>query len=217
MFIKDIDSRLEQIHTGLVNLRDDPELNGPMGAAGYTTERIHALLDLYDAAFAAVEKQRAEYGEQYGATQDFYAAWETARKTYMRHVQLARVVYKNDVGKLVKLGLSGRRKKTFSGWTAQAHQFYDGALNDAEIQGELAGVGISVQDLQDGLSLVNAADQAAHTQQEEIGEAQKATQDRDALLEQIFDAWSDLVAIARVIFDEDPQQLEKMGILARSE
>lgn len=214
---QDIDTRLAEIHIGLSNLRDDPELNGPMGMAGYSAERINQLLDLHQQAFDAVEKQRSEYGDQYGATQDFHAAWDAADTVYMRYVRLARVVFKDDVARRVALGLDGRRKHSFSGWQSQARQFYDSALADAEIQNALATVGITQQALQDGLALMEAADQERHRQQKEIGEAQEATQARDALLDDIFEEWADLVEIARVVFADDPQKLERMGILARSE
>lgn len=217
MTYQDIDARLDAIHTGLSNLQSDTELNGPMAAAGYTTARIAQLLALHDAAFAAHQQQKTEYAEQFGATEAFSNAWNAAHTVYIRHLTLARVAYKKNLTRLVQLGLQGARKESFSGWKSQARQFYDAALAETAIQTDLATVGISATALEEALDLVNAADVAAHAQQKEIGEAQEATLSRDDLLDQLFEEWSDFVTIARVLFADDPQKLERMGIVVPSD
>lgn len=217
MTYQDIDARLDAIHTALSNLQSDTELNGPMIPAGYTKTRVEELLALHDAAFTAHQQQKTEYAEQFGATEAFDTAWTAAHTLYMRHLTLARVVYKKNLTRLVQLGLQGERKRTFSGWKSQARQFYDVALAEPAIQTDLATVGITPTALQDALALVNAADVAAHAQQKEMGEAQEATQSRDELLDQLFEEWSDFVTIARVIFADDAQKLERMGIVVPAE
>ena len=216
MTYQDLDARLDAVHTGLSNLQSDAELNGPMDGAGYPTARVAQLLAMHDAAFAAHQQQTTESAEQFGATEAFNTAWETARTLYTRHLTLARVVYKKNLTRLVQLGLQGERKRSFSGWKAQARQFYDAAVAEPAIQTDLAAVGITLTTLQDALALVNAADAAAHAQQKEMGEAQEATLSRDELLDQLFEEWSDFVTIARVIFADDPQKLERMGIVVPS-
>ena len=83
-------------------------------------------------------------------------------------------------------------------WLAQAHQFYTNALADAAVLAALGRFGISQEKLVAGQAQVDAVAGLAAAQKKETGEAQQATQTRDAALE------------------ENPQWLEKMGILARA-
>ena len=53
-------------------------------------------------------------------------------------------------------------------------------------------------------------------QKKEIGEAQNATEARDKKFDELAKWVSDLRAVARVALTDSPQQLEKLGILARS-
>lgn len=64
--------------------------------------------------------------------------------------------------------------------------------------------------------MVDAAEAAQRAQQSETGEAQEATQDRDAALDAIDDWMAIFIAIARLALEDDPQLLEKLGILERS-
>lgn len=58
---------------------------------------------------------------------------------------------------------------------------------------------------------------AKHLQQKkETGEAQEATGIRDNALDKLAHWLSDFRAVAKVALDDSPQQLEKLGILART-
>ena len=134
----------------------------------------------------------------------------------MRLVKVARVALKNNPGAVTKLSLSGTRKKSLSGWTAQATQFYKNALGDKEILTALKEFGMNEQKLKAGLNLVKAIETANLTQEEEKGQAQAATQTKDAAIDELQDWLSDYLAIAKIALEEDPQLLEGLGILQRA-
>ena len=76
--------------------------------------------------------------------------------------------------------------------------------------------GVTAEKLAAGQAQVDGVEALAAAQKKETGEAQQATQKRDVALEAL-DGWmSDFVAIARIALEENPQWLEKMGVLARS-
>ena len=134
----------------------------------------------------------------------------------MRSLKVARVAFKRNSGVATQLDLAGTRKKSLSGWMAQANQFYKNALGDKAILAELKEFGITEQKLRAGLAELAVIEQANLVQEKEKGEAQAATQKRDAALDELQDWLSDYLAIAKVALEDDPQLLEGLGILVRS-
>ena len=68
----------------------------------------------------------------------------------------------------------------------------------------------------EGQQLVNDAEAAYAKQRKELGEAQDATEERDAAADSLPNWFSDYVGIARVALEDKPQYLEIMGIVEPS-
>ena len=99
---------------------------------------------------------------------------------------------------------------------AQAKRFYANALGNADTLAGLARFGITQEQLEAAQASLDEVEVASAAKQREMGEAQKATQTRDAAVDALEDWMSDFIAIARIAFEEDAQQLEKLGIVVRS-
>ena len=76
--------------------------------------------------------------------------------------------------------------------------------------------GYSKEKLEQESALVSQVVAKHLEQKKEIGEAQEATEVRDKTLDKLAQWISDFRAVAKVALEENPQQLEKLGILARS-
>ena len=213
---RSIDTLLSQAQLAIENALNNPQVLAYLADFGYTTERINLGKKLYNLAAAAQLQQQSEAGDQLSATADVNAAWETAKKTYSRLIKVSRVALKNNAGAAVKLDLGGTRKKSLSGWMAQATQFYKQALANTDILSALKEFGITEQKLKAGLRELDALEAANQKQEKEKGDAQAATQKRDAALDELQDWLSDYLAIAKVALEEDPQLLEGLGVLQRS-
>ncbi|NJL84536.1 MAG: hypothetical protein HC890_19305 [Chloroflexaceae bacterium] len=187
-----------------------------MSQFGYSAERIQVGRTLYTTALAAQQQQQAEYGEQIEATAALNQARATAEATYMQHIKLSRVAFRERPGIATTLGLNGIRKQSLSGWLTQASQFYRNALESQEILAALANLGVTPEKLQAGQAEINAVELAAVSQNQERGQAQTSTQIRDRALDELNDWLSDFIAVARVALEAEPQLSEIMGILARS-
>ncbi|MEO1386697.1 MAG: hypothetical protein AAFV85_04870 [Cyanobacteria bacterium J06634_6] len=213
---RSIDQILSSAHLAINNSLNNPDILTVLADFGYTATRINKGKQLYNIAAAAQLTQTSEAGEQLSATATVNEARTTAQKTYMRFVKVARVAFKGKSGIATQLDLAGRRKETLSGWMSQANQFYKNALADKAILSELKSFGMTEAKLKAGLNELKAIEQANLTQEKEKGEAQAATQQRDVALDALQDWMSDFIAIAKIALEDEPQQLEGLGVLVRS-
>ena len=209
-------TRLSQAQLAIENALNNQAILSALADYGYTRAKLQTGQQLYTAAAAAQLAKSAEVGEQISATAAVQSAWKTAEKTYMRCVKIARVAFKRDPGIATQLDLGGTRKESLSGWLAQANQFYQNALSNQAILTELKEFGITEPKLKAGLAELKAIETANLTQEKEKGEAQAATQKRDAALDALQDWLSDYLAVAKVALEDNPQLLEGLGILQRA-
>ena len=191
-----------------------PEIQGFLAPLGYPLETLQAGRALYEAAAAAQQNQKMQYAEQIGATSELDRLRETANTTYMRHLAIARVAFKNDPMAQSALVLNGERKRNFAGWLAQTQQFYGSLSEDARLQEPLARFSITPEVVAEARAQIQAVLDANVARETERGEAQRSTQDRDLALDALQDWMSDFLAIARVALEPDPQLLEALGIRA---
>ncbi|NJL41652.1 MAG: hypothetical protein HC899_36935 [Leptolyngbyaceae cyanobacterium SM1_4_3] len=213
---KTIDALLNSAHVAIANSLTNAQIQSYLSEFGYTPERIQQGKLLYEAALAAHQQQRAEYGDQRTATTTLKQAWDTAKKSYMRYVKIARIVFKDNAGVSTRLELEGDRKKTLSGWLAQANQFYTNLLNAPELLTQLREYGITADKLQAGQAEVQAVDAANLSQKTEKGDAQTATQTKEKAIAALQSWMSDFTGIARLALEGDRQLLEGLGIVVKS-
>lgn len=189
------------------------ELASPLAEYGYTEDKLKAGNALYKTAQELQNKQKKEYGDQYGATYELNVAKAGANATYMKHLKIARVVFGRNPGVSEALQLAGTRSRTFSGWLSQAKTLYANALEFARVLDALGEFGITKNKLQAAQVLITDCESKYNKQLKEKGEAQTATRVRDKALDTL-DRWvSDFVAIFRIALESNPQYLEMLGIV----
>ncbi len=208
---KSISTRLLAAQLAIDAVLADPSLQAALTPFGYTAARMTSARALYEQAEALTAAQKMEYGEQYEATQTANNLLHTAQTAYKRSLQLARVAFKGNTKAQAGLGLNGERKRTYSGWVSQAELFYQGLLGNAALLADMAQFGYDATKLEAEFALVSAV-RAAHVEQErEKGEAQDATQVRDAVLDELDEWLSDFKAVAQVALADMGQKLESLG------
>ena len=112
--------------------------------------------------------------------------------------------------------MEGRSKRDLSGWMEEARQFYTNARANEEIMEKLSGFGVTDEELEQGLRLVDEVEKSAARHEMLKGETVRATQDRDSAFKK-FMAWmGDFKRICRVALADTPQKLESLGIKVRS-
>lgn len=194
----------------------DPVVKEALAAYGYSGETLAAGKTLYEETIALQNTQKKEYGDQVAATSELNDLWETAEQQYKKTLKIARIAFQDHPKADKAVMLFGRRKESLSGWLQQAQAFYANIQNDADLMNALSKYGYSSERLQQEAGLLNQIALKNQQQKKEMGEAQAATQARDKKIDELAHWISDLRAVAKVALADNPQQLEKLGILART-
>ena len=77
--------------------------------------------------------------------------------------------------------------------------------------------GYTAEKLQAEQALVMTAETNNFSYDKEKGEAQQSTVNRDEKVDELIDWFRDFIEIARIALEENPQWLEKLGIVVKSE
>ena len=208
--IKEIVSKTFNARTALTNC-SDPQIEPLMADFGYDSMALSEGLEHITRVEELIAKQSVEYGEQYEATEELNYRFEVAQKAYNTTIALARIAFRGNTRLQEKLVLSGKRKKSFSGWISDAHEFY---LNcDAEVLDGLARYGRTPEKIEGEKALLEDLRSARAKQLTEIGEAQAATEERDSAID-AFILWiNDFYTVAKIALGDHPQLSEKLGII----
>lgn len=199
--------------TLIENALTDASIASILAGFGYDAARIEAGRRLWTEADSLARKQSADKAEQRGAAQDLDRIWEAANAAYMKSLKVARVAFGEDNRAITSLKLYGSRKQSLAGWLEQASTFYGNVIASAEFLSVLGRYGYSRSKLLEEGALVEEVRKRSLAHAEGNGAAQSATAQRDAKLREL-DAWvSDFRCICRVALYEQPQELEKLGVM----
>lgn len=211
-----IDDFLFASRVMIENSLQDEQIKEALAAYGYTEEKLNQGKELYNKAEELHLARKREYGEQIAATAELDAVWDQAEKQYMKTLKIARVALKDNVRAYESTMLFGDRKRSLSGWLEQARAFYSNILADSDFLTAMSAFGYTQAKLEQEAALIDQVIAKHMAQKKEMGEAQEATEMRDKALDNLAKWISDFRAVVKVVLEENPQQLEKLGILARS-
>jgi len=196
----------------LNNTQTQPEITAALDAFGYDAGAIQQGQDILTTARALHDAQIKEYGEQHAATQAFNEAVGQADKSYTAHRRLATLTFKSDAQRQTDLKLNERKPRAFNPWYEQARHFYTALLADTEAQNQLARYRVTSEALQATQAQVEQAFALNSAQEQEKGEAQNATQQRDAAIEALAEWLNDFKVVARIALEGSPQLLESLNL-----
>ncbi len=208
---KNIAEFLMYAGTAIANARETPDILAALGVYGYDDEVLQQGQDLLDTARALTDAQRKEYGDQFAATAARKEALEQADATYTAHRKLAAIVFKDNADLRTALALDERKKQSFSGWFDQATRFYNNLLANPDAVAAMARFRMTQEKLAEGQALVQQAQTLDRVRDREMGEAQRATQARDAAIDELSEWMAEFKIVAKIALAGDPQMLEALG------
>ena len=210
-----ISERLTFANIAISNALSDSQIGILLGEYGYQTQKLSEGKVLCEAADAAVKRQVANHGDQKDSTARVLSAEKTARTAYQNLAQVARAAFARDKAKLAVLGLDNPMPKSLPLFITMATALFDNASHTAEITDILASYGYTVEKLSKERGKIVELTAANQAQESAKGAAQQATYEQNKAMEAI-DYWmSAFVKVAKVALREQPQLLEKLGILKR--
>ncbi|TAJ09432.1 hypothetical protein DMA11_20010 [Marinilabiliaceae bacterium JC017] len=207
---------LFQCNLRISNTINDGAIQEKVAPMGYTAEKMQEGNVLLESAKDSCQAFEKEHGDVDHAFADRNREKEAAHITYMQMVEIGKVALKNDTGAQSTLQLTGRRPTTWSGWIKQTRNFYHNLMENEPWMAAMAGFGMTEEKMQAGLEQVLRVEKFAEVIMREQGDAQNATQQRDAKLEELHEWVSDYEVIARLALTESPQLLEKLGIVVKA-
>lgn len=210
-----VESLLADARLAFANAQSDATLHDPLAAYGIDDAYIARGVDLVEAAQSAYDAFQDEWDDVTVANQRLAAVESTAKAVYARHLTLARTAVDASDPAYTRLGLDGPRKwMNRSSWTNDARKMYRNLRDDAAVRDAVAPFPI---DAEEGLSALEALEQAVNDRQTERSEAEQSTETRDAAVGELRGYLSDFLTVAEIAFADAPQQLEKLGKTAPSD
>lgn len=210
-----IDDFLFQCSLRIKNSMNDATVLAKVSELGYNLERMLEGDSLLTEARLLTETFNKEYGDVDEAFEKRNAEHKKAHTTYMQMLSLAQMVFKNDANATVTLQLTGRRATTLSKWITQTSNFYNNLLKQPQWIEAMGKFNITKKKLEAARQEVVDVDEYAQAVMNEKGDAQEATVKRDAKFEELGDWVNDYESIARIALHEQPQLLEKLGIVVK--
>tara|TARA_R110001583_G_scaffold43208_3_gene137458 strand:+ start:725 stop:1384 length:660 start_codon:yes stop_codon:yes gene_type:complete len=207
---------LEHYRIALDNAERQARIAAILANLGFTSEVIMQGKQLLAATRQAYDGNQTEDDETTAA----YAAFDNKKvlleDIFDMHRKKAKVVFRKDSLTADKLAISGTMPRTYIKWVESAKKFYSVASTDADIQGKLARLKISLEDLTAATSLITDLEAARSLYLIEKGESQDATKAKDAAFYKIDDWMSEFFAVAKIGLEDNPQLLEALGKIVRN-
>ena len=208
--------RLEEYRIALDNAEKQAQIAAVLAELGFTSEVIGKGKTLLLATRQAYDTNQTEDDETTAA----YAAFDNKKvlleDIFDIHRKKAKVVFRNDSLTADKLAISGAIPRTYIKWVESAKKFYSVASTDTAIQGKLARLKISPEDLTAATTLITDLEAARSFYLIEKGESQDATKAKDAAFYKIDDWMSEFFAVAKIGLEDNPQLLEALGKIVRN-
>ena len=207
---------LELYRVALENVQEQPAIASVMADLGYDSALITEGKQLLEQTRIIYDFNKTEDDETSVAYADFSNRKKDLETIYSLHRKKAKVVFRKDPVTLKQLALDGSLQKSYVKWIETVKKFYTVAATNTEIQGKLARLKITPEDITATNTKVTELEKARAEYLREKGESQDATKAKDAAFAKIDDWMSEFYAVAKIGLEEKPQLLEALGKIVKS-
>ena len=196
----------------ITNLSADENLKLGVLEFGFDEESFTFGQNKYSEGILKIQAKDELYGEFYKVTERINEKAVEVFTIYTEDLTLARRALKGLPDLLDKLGMKTKSARTFAQRIKDARHFYMTAIADPEILEKFTKFNLTLEKLQNRLTLLEELEALDALQEDLRGKAQIATEERNRVLKELFDWAADLIAVCRIAFKDEPQTLERLGI-----
>lgn len=212
IFEMKLPDQLRTFETSLENAKLS-EIAQHISLLGYNAERIDEGLAKNSAAKELDFAQQKEYGEQYSATAERDRLKAEADKRVSITWKIAKMAI-TDMAIQKTLGIHQNRLHSLNGWMKQSERFYRNIT--PQVMTYMAEYAYTDEKILEEKNMVDAVIAADKKQVDETGDAQRATLVRDEAVDDLHAWMKKFYKVAKLALKEEPQLLEKLGVLDRS-
>ncbi len=207
---------MEQCRILIWNSSEDEIIRVRIEPHGYNEEKLTEGKNLFNEVSQLAQIQEKEHAEQYAATKAFNEKWFNLEDETKDLLEICRHVFDNNHLAEEKLKLHAKRKRKYADWWQQSRFFYDALLANPSFIAELSAFAYTTETIQERRDLLDEINHLREIREQEKGDAQQATKNKDAGFEELKE-WCDVLRdLVKILFKNDPQYLEKLGIFVRS-
>ena len=201
---------LTQSFMALNNALTTPALLVVLQSYGYDEKALKGGLALHAQVETKAEERDAAYGVVRGTNRSLQQAKDTLIALFQSHLTMARLAFERE-GYADDLKITGRRHGATADWLAQAKKFY------THVPVELMEkYHIPKKELDEAKKLTAKVIDLLALQQKTKSQAQQLTQDRQTAYNELYAWMKKFIGIARVIFADQPQYLEALGLVVKA-
>lgn len=210
---KSIPQRISQMKIAVANAQHPPVVDA-LKTVGYTEESLGALYNEIQEVESLDLAQQKEYAEQYAETDKAETKRAEVSQTHLKHLDLARIMFRGNTEAQVKLKLQGRQKYAYATWLKDVKSFYSQLTNTPQLLDVALTRGIPQTDIDAALAEISVLEKLKESQKKETAEAQMATEARDVKFDEVNEKYIELTEYAKVLMGAD-QALEALGIVVK--
>jgi len=216
---KRVEKLLKDSRIIIKNALSIPEIKEKIGVYGFDENRLKDGENLLMKAEAQYNLQMTTRGEQIDMTGKLTERLRVLRNKYLVFRKMSRRETRgiDNEGVRKTLGIDGKARRTLSGVLKEAQQFYEGISTHQEIASKLEKFSLTKEKLGGYLAELEELKRLNEAQEKKKGESQQTRKERDDLYVELSVWLSQFKVACKSALANDPQQLEKLGILSLSE
>lgn len=192
----------------------DPIIATALLSYGFNAERLQQGATLYAETIEMVGYKQMKNTNQYSTTSAYATALKLLKKSFGDHVRIARIAFKDNIEGQRLLPLLSKLTN-YDEFKSKATSFYNIILESEQLGSAMGSYGMTRARLSAMLDSLASLEELNQKKFIETSEACSATEARNRKIGQLSDYCSALKTIARIALTDQPQQLEKMGIVVR--
>jgi len=203
---------LYRVSTLFTNSVQDEKIRDAVFSYGYSQEKMEEGKKLYEILDSLEREYLRAIDIKAAINFQKQKLHRQVNKSYMKYLKIARIAFDQHIEARESLMLEGIRERIFEKWFHQVEVFCNNILGNAEYWPYLEQYGIRNNDIEGLKALLGELRVLADQTLKLTGQVKMITEKKRAQTIQVQNWVSDYIKIARIAFEDAPQNLEKLGI-----